>query len=74
MVGFFILMISLKSNYWVAVITSIAYGFGTYNLLYTEAGHISKILALAFAPPLMAGFVFIFNRKYLLGIFLTSLF
>jgi hypothetical protein len=74
MLGFFILTISLKSNYWVSILVSIAYGFGTYNLLYTEAGHISKIIALAFAPPILAGFIYIFNKKYFLGIFLTSLF
>ena len=74
MVGFFILMISLKKNIWVSIIASVAYGLGTYNLLYTEAGHISKILALAYGPALLAGFVLIFNKKYLLGTFLTSLF
>jgi hypothetical protein len=74
MVGFYILMVSLRKANAVAIIASIAYAFGTYNFLYTEAGHISKILALAYCPALLAGFVYIFRGKYLLGAFLTALF
>lgn len=74
MIGFFIFMISLKRNIWVAIIASVAYAFGTYNMLYIEAGHVSKILALAYGPALMAGFVYVFRGKYLLGTFLTALF
>ena len=74
MAGFFILMITLKKNIWVAVLASIAYALGTYNLLYTEAGHISKIIALAYAPALFAGFILIFRGKYLVGAFVTAFF
>lgn len=74
MAGFYLLMTSLKKNQWVAILASIAYAFGTYNLLFTEAGHLSKILALAYAPALMAGFVYIFRGRYLVGTFLTALF
>jgi hypothetical protein len=74
MIGFYILMRSFKKSNWVAMIASIAYAFGTYNFLYTEAGHISKIIALAYCPALLAGFVYIFRGKYLLGAFLTALF
>ncbi|AWV99684.1 YfhO family protein [Arcticibacterium luteifluviistationis] len=74
MIGFFIFMISLKRNIWVSVIASVAYAFGTYNMLYLEAGHVSKILALAYGPALMAGFTYIFRGKYILGTFLTALF
>ncbi|MFT4733224.1 MAG: hypothetical protein ACJARG_000430 [Arcticibacterium sp.] len=74
MVGFFIFMISLKRNIWVSIIASIAYALGTYNFLYLEAGHVSKILALAYGPALMAGFIYVFRGKYLLGTLLTSLF
>jgi len=74
MTGFFIFMISLRKSLWVAIIAAVAYAFGTYNLLYTEAGHLSKILALAYAPAILGGFSLIFQRKYLLGTFLTALF
>lgn len=74
MTGFFIFMMSLRKNIWIGIIASVAYAFGTYNLLYTEAGHLSKILALAYAPAVLGGFALIFQRRYLLGTFLTALF
>jgi len=40
--------------------------------LFTEAGHISKILALAFFPPILAGFVYVFRQKYILGTFIVA--
>lgn len=74
MLGFFIFMISTKRSIWVAVIGAVAYAFGTYNLLYTEAGHLSKILALAYAPGILGGFSLLFNKKYAWGTFVTALF
>ena len=57
----------MKADVWQAIFGAIAYAFGTYNLLFTEAGHISKLLALAYAPAVLAGFVLVFRGKYLLG-------
>ncbi|MBP6183103.1 hypothetical protein [Flavobacterium sp.] len=74
MIGFFIFMKTLNKNNAISIISSIAYALGTYNLLYTEAGHLAKIVALAYAPPLLAGFILIFNKKYLTGTIVTSLF
>ncbi len=74
MVGFFVFMVSMRKSLWVAVIASVAYAFGTYNLLYTEAGHLSKILALAYAPAIVGGMYLIFRGRYLTGTFLTALF
>lgn len=74
LVGFFIFMTSLKRNIWVSIIASVSYAFGTYNMLFLEAGHVSKILALAYGPALMAGFIYVFRGKYILGTFLTALF
>lgn len=74
MTGFFIFMTGMRKSLWVSIIASVAYAFGSYNLLYTEAGHLSKILALAYAPAILGGFALIFQRKYLLGTFLTALF
>lgn len=73
MFGFYILMYTTKQPSWLAILGSLAYAFGTYNLLFTEAGHLSKILALAYAPVVLAGFVLVFDRKYLVGTLLTTL-
>lgn len=58
-------VIGLKNG--IAIGTSIAYAFGTYNLVFVEAGHISKILALAYLPGILAGMHLIFSKKYFLG-------
>ncbi|WP_337045203.1 YfhO family protein [Emticicia sp. 17c] len=74
MIGFFVLMRVLRVNIWVSFFGSVAYAFGSYNLLFLEAGHISKNIALAFAPGVLAGFIAVFRGRYWLGIAITTLF
>jgi hypothetical protein len=72
--GFYILAIVLGFNLWTASLGAIAYGFASYNMMNIEAGHGSKVLALAFAPPFMAGVVLAYRGKYLVGSALAGLF
>lgn len=67
MIGFFILMCSLKVNPWIGLIGSIAYGFSSYFLIIIAAGHIWKVWALGLIPPTFAGIVWAYRKKYLLG-------
>ncbi|KPM49336.1 hypothetical protein [Jiulongibacter sediminis] len=71
---FYLFMRVIKVKNWVSITASVAYAFGTYNLVFTEAGHVSKILALAYMPGLLAGVHLILKEKYLFGAFLTALF
>ncbi|SOE23993.1 hypothetical protein SAMN06298216_4362 [Spirosomataceae bacterium TFI 002] len=74
MLGFYLFAMTSRWRLLTSSIFSIAFALGTYNLLYMEAGHVSKILALAFLPGILAGMNLIFNKKYLWGIVVTSLF
>jgi hypothetical protein len=74
MICFYIFSRILKLNNWVSIGVSIAYAFGTYNLVFIEAGHVSKVLALAFLPGLLGGIMLVFRKQYLLGTFTTALF
>lgn len=74
MVGFYILMIVLGLNSWLALIGAIAYGFSTYNFIILEAGHITKALALGYFPTVIAGVILVFRKKYFLGGAVTALF
>ncbi|AFK03809.1 hypothetical protein Emtol_2673 [Emticicia oligotrophica DSM 17448] len=74
MLGFYVLMRVLKVNNWLGFFGSVAYAFNTYNLLFLEAGHVSKIVAIAFAPALLASFIAVFRGRYLLGIAMTTFF
>lgn len=67
MFGFFLLLISMDINKWLSMIGGIAFGLSSYNIIIIMAGHITKCYAIAYMAPVVAGFLFIFNKKYLLG-------
>ena len=50
MLGFFLLLIALRVNPWLAIIGAIAYAFSSYFLIIIEAGHIWKVCALELIP------------------------
>ena len=65
--GFYLLLRLLKLNRWLALAGAIAFGLGSHHLQLIEAGHVSKIYAIAYLAPVIAGLLLVFNRKYLLG-------
>lgn len=67
MVGFFILLSSMKVNRWIAIIGAIAYAFGSYNVQIIAAGHDTKMLSIAFMPIAFAGMISLYRGKYLAG-------
>ena len=74
MLGFFILLLALRVNPWLAIAGAIAYGFSSYFLIIIEAGHIWKVCVLAFTPPTLAGIVWAYRGRWLPGGALTALF
>ena len=50
MIGFFILGLTMKMRWYVALIGAIAYGFSSYFVIIIGAGHIWKFITLAYAP------------------------
>lgn len=74
MLGFFILLIALRVNPWVAIVGAIAYGFSSYFFIIITAGHIWKVCVLELIPPTIAGIVWAYRGKYLLGGAVTALF
>jgi hypothetical protein len=72
--GFFILLLCLEVNPWLALIGGLAYGFSSYFFIILEAGHNSKANALGYLPPLLGGVILLFRGKLGLGIALTTLF
>lgn len=74
MLGMYILLVVLGANIWQAILGAITYAFCSLNMVIIPAGHNSKVLALAYAPMVIAGSVLCFRGKYLLGGALTALF
>jgi hypothetical protein len=74
LVGFYILMVTLNFNVWLAAMGAIAFAFCSANLINIEAGHSSKVIAIAYSPPIIAGVILAYRGRYLLGGALTALF
>lgn len=74
LVGFFIFMRSLAVGRLASALGAIMWAFSSYFIILIAAGHIWKLTVLAFIPPTIAGIIYIFKRRYLLGGVLTTFF
>lgn len=74
MIGFYILMFSLRINPWLSIVGAIAFAFSSYFIVIIEAGHSVKSLAIAYLPALLGGILCILRGRLLLGILITSIF
>lgn len=70
----YLLLNVLGADWRVAVFGALGYGITSYNVDILEAGHTTKMIALALMPGVLAGLVLTFNGKYLLGGGLMALF
>lgn len=67
LLGFFILLTSLKINRWLSVAGAIAFAFSSYFLIIIGAGHMTKANAIAWLAPTIAGVLLAFRGKPLGG-------
>lgn len=74
MLGFFILMLSFDMKWYLAVLGAIGYAFSSYFFIIIDAGHIWKLLVLCYIPPTIAGIVWAYRGKYLLGATVAAVF
>ncbi|MCG8581105.1 MAG: YfhO family protein [Bacteroidales bacterium] len=72
MLGFYLLLLSMKVDHWLSVIGAIAFAFGSYNLIIIIAGHITKTYAIALMAPVVAGVLFAYNRNRFIGGVITA--
>ncbi|MCD4768681.1 MAG: hypothetical protein K8R35_00750 [Bacteroidales bacterium] len=73
MIGFYLLLISLKVNPWLAIAGAIAYGFSSYFFIILTAGHNTKAMALAYSAPFIGGVIYTYRQNRLTGAVFTSL-
>lgn len=71
--GFYLLLMSLKIKPLQAFFGALAFGFSTYLIIILGVGHNAKAHAIAYIPMILAGIVFIFNKRYLVGGIVTML-
>ncbi len=73
LVSFFILLIVLGVNPWLAIGGAIAYALCSYNMTLLEAGHTSKMHAIGLLPLSVAGILLLRGGKYWWGGLLTAI-
>lgn len=71
---FYILTLVLRINPWIGVLAALAYAYSTYDPVIIGVGHVTKMLAIGYAPAVIAGLLLLLQRKYLLGAALMTIF
>ncbi len=75
MLGFYILLRAFDFKQWMAALGAIIWAFSSYFFIIIAAGHIWKVMTLAYIPPTIAGIVLCYRKqKYVAGCVLTTLF
>ncbi len=72
-IGFYILLLALKTDPLKAFFGALAFGFSTYMIVILGVGHNAKAHAIAYMPLVVAGVILVFRKRYIVGGFLTLL-
>lgn len=73
-IGFYVLMLCMKVDPWLGLIGAAAYAFSSYFIIIVEAGHNTKVHALAYAPAVLGSFLLLLRGRMWLGAALFTLF
>ncbi|MFM7014822.1 MAG: YfhO family protein [Bacteroidota bacterium] len=73
LLSFYILAITLKADFRIAIALAIAYAFCSFNFVSLVAGHNTKVEAIALMPMVIAGVMMTYRGKWLSGGALTAL-
>ncbi len=71
--GFFLLLTALKVDWKLAILGSLSFGFSTYLIIIFGAGHNAKAHAIGYMPMVIAGVLYVFRKRYLLGFVITAM-
>ncbi len=74
MLGFYFLMAQLKINSWVSILASAAFSLNTYFILSIEAGHVTKLVAIAMMPALLGLVISYFREPKFIKVILVGIF
>ncbi len=74
LLGFYILMRAFNFKVWLSALGAVVWAFSSYFFIIIAAGHIWKVMTLAFIPPTIAGLVLCYRGRLLWGGAVTALF
>ena len=69
--GFYILLLVLKTDPLKAFFGALAFGLSTYLIIILGVGHNAKAHAIAYMPMVLAGIILVFQKRFILGGLLT---
>ncbi|MEO5673256.1 MAG: YfhO family protein [Chitinophagales bacterium] len=73
LVCFYIMLVVMGVSPWLAITGGIAYALSSYDLIILEAGHNSKMHAIALVPLLIAGIFLLRKKNYWWGGIVTAI-
>ena len=75
LLGFYILLRAFDFRWYLASLGAVVWAFSSYFFIIIAAGHIWKVMALAYLPPMFAGIFLAYSRKkYLPALAVTGIF
>jgi hypothetical protein len=74
LIGFYILMRAFRASPLISALGAVIWTFSSYFFILISAGHIWKFITLAYIPPTIAGMVYVYRKRYLLGGLLFMIF
>lgn len=73
MLGFYFLLITLGVDKRLSIVGAVGFAFSSYFLIFIGTGHNSKVHAIGYMAPVIAGIIMTFRGKQLLGASITGL-
>lgn len=67
MMGFLILMASLRIKPLYGFMGAVAFGFSSYWIIIIGAGHLWKFITVSYVPPTIAGVILAYRGRYIIG-------
>lgn len=74
MAGFYLMLLMFGIDPWLSIVGGVAYGLSSYFVIIIGAGHITKMMALAWVAPLVGSIWYAYRKHMWLGAALAGLF
>ena len=74
LIGFWIMFLFFEVDPWLSIVGAIAIAFSTYFFIIIEAGHITKVIALGFMGPIIAGMHYAYKKNAIAGTLVMMIF
>lgn len=74
LICFYLMGLMLRVRPLIAALGAFAFAFASYEIIILQAGHNSKAMAVAFAPPVIGAFVMAYRRNWKWGAVLSMIF